>query len=183
MNWGLTDNLKAAFPDVKPVKRPEVTNQEIKDSQWVAGFVTGEGYFSISIVKDKNYKLKESVQLRFLVTQHKRDEQLIINLTKILGCGKIYPNGSAFDCRVNKFSDIIEKIIPFFEKNSVVGDKFLDFVYFERVAKLMKNKAHLTKEGLEEIKGLTKNSRRDSTTAHSITNPRLSENNNNKKDI
>lgn len=157
------------------MERPKVTNQEIKDPQWVAGFVTGEGCFSISIVKDKNYKLKEYVQLRFLVTQHKRDEQLIINLTKILGCGKIYPNGSAFDCRVNKFSDIIEKIIPFFEKNPVAGDKFLDFVYFERVAKLMKNKAHLTKSGLEEIKGLTKNSRRDSATVHSITNSRLSE--------
>jgi len=31
MNRGLTDKLKAAFPDVKPVKRPKVTNQEIKD--------------------------------------------------------------------------------------------------------------------------------------------------------
>lgn len=180
MNLGLTDVLKAAFPDVKPVERPKVTNQEIKDAQWVAGFVSGEGCFSISIVKDLNNKLKESVQLRFLVTQHMRDEQLMINLIKFLGCGKIYPSRNAFDYRVNKLSDLIEIIIPFFQKNAIVGDKLLDFVYFTRVAGLVKNKAHLTKSGLEEIKGITKNSRRDSMTANSIVETRLSEEINNK---
>ncbi|KAF3930962.1 hypothetical protein ABW19_dt0200586 [Dactylella cylindrospora] len=107
----------------------------------------------------------------------------MINLTKFLGCGKIYPSRNAFDYRVNKFSDLIEIIIPFFEKNSIVGDKLLDFVYFTRVADLIKNKAHLTKSGLEEIKGITKNSSRDSTTAHSITEPRLSKEINNNKGI
>jgi hypothetical protein len=123
MNLGLTDKLKAVFPEVKPVERPKIVNKEISSSQWLAGFVAGEGCFSISIVKDKHSKLKESVQLRFLVTQHMRDEQLMINFTKFLGCGKTYPSRTAFDYRVNKLSDIIEKIIPFFNKNSIIGDK------------------------------------------------------------
>ena len=157
------------------MERPKFISQEIKNTQWVAGFVTGEGCFSISIVKNKTHKLKESVQLRFLITQHMRDEQLMINFTKFLGCGKIYPSRNAFDYRVNKFSDIIEKIIPFFEKNSTLGDKLIDFLYFAQVAELVNNKAHLTESGLEEIKKITKNSRRDLATVHSITNFRLSE--------
>jgi hypothetical protein len=31
MNNGLSDKLKKAFPDVKPVQRPQVIDQEIKD--------------------------------------------------------------------------------------------------------------------------------------------------------
>jgi hypothetical protein len=33
MNRGLSDSLIAAFPDVKPVKRPITLNQKIKDHQ------------------------------------------------------------------------------------------------------------------------------------------------------
>jgi len=53
---------------------------------------------------------------------------------------------------VTKFSDITEKIIPFFHKYSIVGVKALDFADFCLVAELMKNKAHLTLEGLDQIR-------------------------------
>lgn len=39
MNDGLTDELKNAFPDTKPVPRPAVELKEIPDPHWVAGFV------------------------------------------------------------------------------------------------------------------------------------------------
>jgi hypothetical protein len=53
---------------------------------------------------------------------------------------------------VTNFKDIIDKIIPFFEKYPIQGVKSLDFAYFKQVADLMKSKAHLTKEGLYEIR-------------------------------
>lgn len=45
MNKGLTDELKAGFPDVIPVARPLVTDQVIPSEHWVAGFATAEGNF------------------------------------------------------------------------------------------------------------------------------------------
>jgi hypothetical protein len=48
-------------------------------------------------------------------------------------------------------SDIEYNIIPFFEKYPLQGFKLLDYVNFCKVAKLMKEKSHLTAEGLEEI--------------------------------
>ncbi len=42
MNLGLSDELKEAFPDVKPVLRPLIVDQKIQDPNWVAGFVSGE---------------------------------------------------------------------------------------------------------------------------------------------
>jgi len=53
---------------------------------------------------------------------------------------------------VVKFSDIIDKIIPFFEKYPLQGAKLADYKDFKRVTELMLTKAHLTKEGLEEIR-------------------------------
>ena len=53
---------------------------------------------------------------------------------------------------VSRFSDISDKIIPLFNKYPIAGVKSLDFADFCKVAELMKEKAHLTEEGLAEIR-------------------------------
>ena len=63
--------------------------------------------------------------------------------------------GKAFDFRVTKKCDIQNIIIPFFKKHPVLGVKALDFADFCKVAEMMKEKKHLTKAGLEEIKKIT----------------------------
>ena len=153
MNLGLSEELKLAFPDVVPVVRPLVENPKNIDSNWLAGFTSGEGCFLINIVKSQRYKLGEAVQLVFKITQHEREEQLIREAgIEFLNCGNIYKNREAFDFTVSKFQDIDEKIIPFFLKYSIHGVKALDFKDFCLVASMMKDKKHLTKDGLEKIK-------------------------------
>jgi hypothetical protein len=49
---------------------------------------------------------------------------------------------------------LINIIIPFFDKYKIEGCKFKDFQDWCRAAELMKNKAHLTPSGLEEIRKL-----------------------------
>jgi len=43
-----------------------------------------------------------------------------------------------------KFSDINNKIIPFFEQNPLLGVKLFDYLDWCKVAKLMNNGSHLT---------------------------------------
>ena len=52
---------------------------------------------------------------------------------------------------VAKFENLILRIVPFLEKHPILGSKALDFADFQKVAELMKNKAHLSKSGLEKI--------------------------------
>jgi hypothetical protein len=77
------------------------------------------------------------------------------SLISNLDCGRIKTNThsqfSWVDFVVTKFSDIDEKIIPFFKENKVLGVKLQDFEDWCKVAELIKNKAHLTPSGLEEI--------------------------------
>ena len=49
LNLGLSDELKAAFPNIIPVKRPLTINQVVPDPNWVAGFTSGEGCFYVVI--------------------------------------------------------------------------------------------------------------------------------------
>jgi LAGLIDADG endonuclease len=74
--------------------------------------------------------------------------KLIINY---LNCGRLFKIGTCFDLRVSKFSNVINKIIPFFEKYPIKGVKYLDYLDFYKVVKLMSEGIHLTNEGLEQI--------------------------------
>ena len=53
---------------------------------------------------------------------------------------------------VYQFKDIVIKIIPFFKKYRMHGVKGLDFADFCKAADIMKEKRHLTEEGLEQIR-------------------------------
>jgi hypothetical protein len=59
--------------------------------------------------------------------------------------------GLAGDFYVGKLSDLHQKIIPFFSRYPIIGVKAKDFEDLSKVALLMQSKAHLTKEGLEQI--------------------------------
>jgi hypothetical protein len=70
------------------------------------------------------------VQLRFRITQHERDLKLMENIVKYFGSGKVYKyNGkAAVSLTIVKFSDITEIIIPFLNKNPLVGVKLYDYL-------------------------------------------------------
>ena len=153
LNLGLSEFLKSEFLNFTPVERPIIKTESISDSNWVAGFVSGEGNFDVRITEQKSNKIGSRVQLRFRVNQHIRDIKLLELLVLYLG-GNLYkyPDNNAVVLTIVKFSDIINKIIPYFEKNPIIGVKQLDFNDWCVIAELMKKGSHLTVEGLNLIR-------------------------------
>jgi hypothetical protein len=101
------------------------------------------------------------IRLVFSIAQHSRDAYLLNKIIEYLNCGatntpKTRPNETTVF--VSKFSDILEKIIPFFEKHSLQGIKLLDFKDFSRVAYLLNNKSSLSSSSkkvvIEEIRSI-----------------------------
>ena len=152
MNLGLSEKLQLAFPDVVPVERCKVEPSQTIDPNWLAGFTSAEGCFFIVITSNKTHSIGFQVLLVFIVTQHSRDENLIRRIRAYLNCGQVYKNRDAFDYRVTKFIDITDKIIPLFKKYPIRGVKALDCRDWCKAAELIKNKKHLTAEGLDEIR-------------------------------
>ena len=113
MNLGLPEELKIAFPTIVPVLRPVVLDKDIKDPNWVAGFVSGEGSFIIGIF-NRGPNTKPGIQLLFKITQHSRDANLLKILVNYLNCGRYtasldYNRGEFI---VSNLPDMIGKIIP-----------------------------------------------------------------------
>jgi hypothetical protein len=153
MNLGLSSSLKQAFPDTIPVARPIIEVNKYINPAWFSGFTEAEWCFGVDISKSQKLKTGHAVNLRFTLTQHLRDRLLLDSFCEHLGCGNIkvgIKNGNYF--YVTKFEDIVKILIPLFNKYPLQGAKLLDYTDFLTIIELMKNKAHLTKEGLDKIR-------------------------------
>jgi len=83
----------------------------------------------LSVRKYPSLKVGFRVNLAFYITQHTRDEELMRSFIDFFGCGNYRTrssnkDGGDFYC--TKFSDIQEKIIPFFKKYEIKGVKAMD---------------------------------------------------------
>jgi len=83
----------------------------------------------------------------FSITQYSRDACLLRSFCDLLGCGGYYPRSNREEGNFTKFSDIEEKIIPFFKKYSINGVKSLDLSDFCKVVEIIRMKEHLTRVG------------------------------------
>lgn len=161
LNWGLSDKFKESFPLAKPVVRPSVIynplNVKIKNLNWIRGFIEAEGSFQV-LIKNNN----KNVSLRFSITQHIKDEELLKDIATYLNYGRYYksPTRDEGQYLVTVFSDINDKLIPFLNEYPLLGVKKEDYLDFIQIAGLIKSKAHLTDEGLETIKLIKSNMNR-----------------------
>ena len=142
--------MKAAFPNIESYPKPFVKDQKIRNPYWVSGFTSAEGCFYIRL------KNKPSgghyVSLSFKITQHSKDELLLKSFITYLGCGWFEnQKGDWGNFACSNITEINDKIIPFFNKYPPVGLKFLNYMDWCKAAKIIKDKDHLTTEGLEKI--------------------------------
>lgn len=98
-------------------------------------------------------KLGYHISLRFDISQNTKEELLLRSIADFLGCGVYYPDPKRQDAKlkVTKFTEISEKIVPFFDQYKIIGIKFLDYADFVKVVQIMKVKGHTTSEGLNQI--------------------------------
>jgi NADH:ubiquinone oxidoreductase subunit K len=155
INWGLSDQLKKAFPETIPVIREEKVNNYntlVHSKPWIAGFSTGESNFFIAINKSKTTD-NIYASLRFSIAQDLRDVDLLESFVDFFKCGYVvrYEKRSIAEFVVTRIDDIINHVIPFFEEYSIAGSKYSNYCTFKIVAFMVKNKEHLKEDGLKEI--------------------------------
>jgi len=162
LNKGLSDELKEAFPNIIPVPRPFYKFKGIPDPFWISGFVSGDSTFSVSLEKFNN-KIGYRVRLIFGTCLHVRDKELLIGISnyfyKNILIGKYIYESEKRECillQIKNYSDIVHKIIPFFNKYPILGVKSLDFADFKKVSELMETKEHLTESGFSKIVKIVK---------------------------
>jgi hypothetical protein len=130
--------------------------------QWAVGFVDGEGCFSISVVRNPGCRLGWQVQHEFAVTQLAPSRTALEYLIEVFGCGRVVEQHRTDDHRdrllrfsVKRRSDLVAKVIPFFEASPLRTAKRSDFEWFAHVLRVMQGGGHLTEEGLRHIASVT----------------------------
>ena len=139
---------------------PKTKEQTLHISpDYIVGFVDGEGCFCISIAKHKTLRRKAEVRLLFEIELKEDDHAVLQAIQKTLGCGNIYrleyqryaqwkPH---VKLKVSNIKDIVEHIIPFFDKHPLQAKKRKDYLLFRKVAFLIADKQHLTDNGFKKI--------------------------------
>jgi len=125
---------------------------------YIVGFVEGEGCFAITISRHKTKRLRKDGRLIFEIELRGDDRQILERLKYTWGCGLLfnlkYPRYGwkpHIKYAVKSHRDIFRIVIPFFKKYPLQGKKRKDFEDFCKAAELIKEKRHLTKEGIEEL--------------------------------
>lgn len=155
---GLSDKVRKIYPDIKLYDKPilEYTKKSI-NPYWIAGFVQADGTFGLNITKQNRMTLGYTSQPQFRITQHDRDIIVLERIIQTLKCGILIKpsiNRNEYNISVANIKELSEIIIPFFKKYSLYGAKSLDFNDFCKGISIIKNKGHLTIEGLNKLKKL-----------------------------
>ena len=141
---------------VQKISRKDLSGNKL--GFFLAGFVEGEGSFNVSLRKKTDYKVSWQVVMSFNVSQ--KDSTILKILLNQLNCGiiKIRKRDNIHSFDVTSPKDIIQKVIPYFQKYPVLSDsKKRNFAIFCEIAYLMKNGEHRNLTGLRKILELREN--------------------------
>jgi len=127
-----------------------------KDNNSIIELFNNNDCFYIVVFKSNKHKLGEGVSLNLVLNS--KDEKLLYEFLDIVGsfacAGKITARKNYYCLTVKDFKSIIEKIIPFLEKEigGLSENKQKAFHYWKETASLINQGSHTTFEGLKEIK-------------------------------
>ena len=127
------------------------TDNFILNPNWVTGFCDGESSFQLVIHKTPKMRLGWSVRLVFSIHLHKKDINVLYMLQKFFNVGNISKLGvESVQYRVSAINDL-NVIINHFDKYPLITQKFAGYCLFKQAFDMVKNKQHLSKEGLRKI--------------------------------
>ena len=122
--------------------------------EWISGFTQSDGSFVISYINTKSGMPIRPVPV-FNLTQSNLDYDLFMEIKKYLGIGKVYNNRENVTFVVKSIDEIVEVLMPLFDKHPLRGSKFAGYDIFKTVVLMIKDKKHLTLEGVIQILNLS----------------------------
>ena len=132
--------------------------REPLDGAYVAGFIDGEGSFSISIGKHKTLSRGLEVRPEFEIELRADDREILERIVISIGCGRIY------DCSYERYGwyphvkykvtstrEMEEILFPFLDSNPLQAKKAKSYVLFKEIVLSYRRKEHLTDAGFNKI--------------------------------
>jgi len=145
-------------PRLKGPYGKERIRREPLDGAYVAGFIDGEGSFSVSIGKHKTLSRGLEVRPEFEIELRADDREILERIVATIGCGRIY------DCSYERYGwyphvkykvtstrEMEEILFPFLDSNPLQAKKAKSYVLFKKIVLSYRRKEHLTDAGFNKI--------------------------------
>ena len=119
---------------------------------YIAGFVDGEGCFSVAILKNP-YKEGWLINPCFQVYQHQNHREILELCKEVFKTGRIYRKSGThpvLNFSIDSMRNIKERVIPFFDKYPLVTKRDA-YQKFRDIVLSMERKEHLTSQGFERL--------------------------------
>lgn len=122
-------------------------------AEYISGFVDGEGCFSVSFTRRSRFIVGWETKPSFSVSQnHDRSQQLFL-MKEYFGCGFMRDGkiDRTIKYEVRRLDDLLEKILPHFERYPLLSAKQRDVGLLKEVCIIMKRNEHTNPQGLQKI--------------------------------
>ena len=123
-------------------------------SPWfVTGLAEGEGCFCVSFALRSKLRTGLEVRPSFSLSLNEKDLELLKDLQAFFGCGWIRESKTdrSFKYEARAVGDLLDPIIPHFERHPLRGSKASSFVAFRDVCRMIEQGDHLRRDGLCQI--------------------------------
>lgn len=133
---------------------PPITINSTISNEWLLGFVDGDGSFYAIIHKAPDYKCGFQVQAAFDIAQVSTEKALLDQIGKDFfgGTHKWAKSGSTEHLRILKLSAHQQYVETFFNSNTLLSRKYIDFQIWQEMLRMMERQEHLQLSGVETIK-------------------------------
>lgn len=165
-----------------PIGKEQIQRKKL-EPDYVAGFIDGEGCFSISVGKHKSLKRRMEIRPEFEIELRNDDREILERILVTIGCGRIYD--LAYDrygwqahvkYKIGGRKDMIKYLFPFLDSHPLQAKKKKAYKLFKKIVLMMDKKEHLTDKGFKKILLLRDQIRTDGKKSKSLETARVREN-------
>jgi hypothetical protein len=138
----LIDKTRAAYGERVPL-----------DPWFVTGLTEGEGCFCIALALRRKLRTGLEVRPSFALSLNEKDLELLRDLQAFFGCGWIRESKAdrTFKYEARSLKDLLERIIPHFERHPLRGTKAKSFAAFRDACRMIEQGDHLRRDGVRAI--------------------------------
>lgn len=128
---------------------------------YIAGFIDGEGSFSVGIARHKTLRSGIEARIQFSIELRADDREILDRIRATIGCGKVY------DCNYERYGwyphakykigsvkEMKEYLLPFLDRYPLQAKKAKVYALFREVVEIAYRKEHLTPSGFARIRAL-----------------------------
>ena len=123
---------------------------------YLAGFVDGEGTFSVAIIRHPTQRLGWMINPVFQVYQHQKHREILDLFQEYFGTGSVYRKSGihpVLTFSIDSRRSILERVLPFFKRYPLIV-KDREFERFRTIVKAMERKEHWEIDGFKRLVSL-----------------------------